>query len=118
MDLATTAKTRAELDRLVADLPTYASAASSTVAGRGPARPSWHISPIGERVSACNPSQLAELLTHVAAAIDRYGAGEIDAYAVDETIHHYHRAAGELWKFCFARGGGRMPSSSPASSTA
>ena len=24
---------------------------------------------------------------------------------VDETIHHYHRAAAELWKFCFARGG-------------
>ena len=59
-----------------------------------------------ERVSAYHQSQLAELLTHVTAAIDRYRAGEIDAYAVDETIHHYHRAAGELWKFCFARGGG------------
>ena len=59
-----------------------------------------------ERVSAYHQSQLAELLTHVAAAIDSYRAGEIDAYAVDETIHHYHRAAGELWKFCFARGGG------------
>jgi hypothetical protein len=59
-----------------------------------------------ERVSAYHQSQLAELLTHVAAAIDRYRAGEIDAYAVDETIHHYHRAAGELWKFCFACGGG------------
>jgi hypothetical protein len=40
------------------------------------------------------------------AATGRYRAGEIDAYAVDETIHHYHRAAAELWKFCFARGGG------------
>ena len=59
-----------------------------------------------ERVSAYHQSQLAELLSHVAAAIDRYRAGEIDAYAVDETIHHYHRAAGNLWKFCFARGGG------------
>jgi len=59
-----------------------------------------------ERVSAYHQSQLAELLSHVAAAIDRYRAGEIDAYAVDETIHHYHRAAAELWKFCFARGGG------------
>ena len=47
MGRATTAKTRAELDRLVADLPTDASAASSTVAERGPGRPSWHISPIG-----------------------------------------------------------------------
>jgi len=32
--------------------------------------------------------------------------GEIDAHAIDETIHRYHRAAGELWKFCFSRGGG------------
>jgi hypothetical protein len=59
-----------------------------------------------ERVSAYHQSQLAELLSHVGAGIDRYRADEIDAYAVDETIHHYHRAAGELWKFCFARGGG------------
>jgi hypothetical protein len=33
-------------------------------------------------------------------------AGEIDAYTMDETIHDYRRAAGELWKFCFAGGGG------------
>lgn len=59
-----------------------------------------------ERVAAYHHSQLAELVSHVAAAIDRYRAGEIDADDVDETIHHYHRAAGELWKFCFARGGG------------
>ena len=59
-----------------------------------------------ERVSAYHESQLAELLSHVGAEIDRYRAGEIDAYAADETIHHYHCAAAELWKFCFARGGG------------
>ena len=59
-----------------------------------------------ERVSAYHESQLAELLGHVGAEIDRYRSGEIDAYAADETIHHYHRAAAELWKFCFARGGG------------
>lgn len=47
MDRATTAKTRAELDRLVADLPTGPGAAGSAVAERGPGRPSWHISPIG-----------------------------------------------------------------------
>jgi hypothetical protein len=33
-------------------------------------------------------------------------AGEVDACTLDETIHHYHRAAGELWKFCFSGGGG------------
>ena len=47
MDRATTAKTRAELDRLVTDLPTDATAASGAVAERSPARTSWHVSPIG-----------------------------------------------------------------------
>jgi hypothetical protein len=37
---------------------------------------------------------------------------------VDETIHHYRRAAAELWKFCFAAAAAAMPSSSPISSTA
>ena len=59
-----------------------------------------------ERVSAYHQSQLAELLSHAGAEIDRYRAGGIDAYAADETIHRYHRAAAELWKSCFARGGG------------
>jgi hypothetical protein len=47
MDRATTAKTRAELDRLVADLPADTGAAGSAVAERGPGRASWHVSPIG-----------------------------------------------------------------------
>jgi hypothetical protein len=59
-----------------------------------------------ERVSAYHQAELTELLSHVGAAIDRFRTGEIDAYAVDETIHHYHQSAAELWKFCFARGGG------------
>ena len=46
------------------------------------------------------------LIEYITAAIDRYRAGEIDAYTVDETIHHYHRAARELWKFCWSGGGG------------
>jgi hypothetical protein len=59
-----------------------------------------------ERVSAYHQSQLAELLSHLGVEADRYRVGEIDAYAADETIHRYHRAAAELWKFCFARGDG------------
>lgn len=59
-----------------------------------------------ERVSAYHQAQLAGLLSNLGAAIDRYRGGEIDAYGVDETIHHYHRAAAALRKFCFARGGG------------
>ena len=59
-----------------------------------------------ERVSVYHQAELAGLLTHLVAAVDRYRAGEIDVFTLDETIHHYHRAAGELWKFCFAGGGG------------
>ncbi len=59
-----------------------------------------------ERVSVYHQSQLAGRLSHVGTGIDRYRAGEIDAYVADETIHRYHRAAAELWKHCGARGGG------------
>jgi hypothetical protein len=59
-----------------------------------------------EQVSAYHQAQLAELLSHVGTAIDRYRASEIDAHDVDETIHHYHHAAAELWKFCFTHSGG------------
>jgi hypothetical protein len=38
-----------------------------------------------ERVSAYHQAQLAELLSHVAAAIAANRAGEIGSYAVDET---------------------------------
>ncbi|MGO9159680.1 MAG: DUF1707 domain-containing protein [Streptosporangiaceae bacterium] len=47
MERATAARTRAELDRLVADLPADAGAPGTAVAGRAPAGPSWHVSPIG-----------------------------------------------------------------------
>lgn len=60
-----------------------------------------------ERAAAYHEAQLAELINHVAAAIDRYRQAELDAYAVDQTIHTYHRATRELWKFCWSAGGGR-----------
>jgi DUF1707 SHOCT-like domain/Cell wall-active antibiotics response LiaF, C-terminal len=47
MEQATSARTRAELDRLVADLPADAATAGTEVAGRAPAGPSWHVSPVG-----------------------------------------------------------------------
>jgi len=59
-----------------------------------------------ERVATYHEARLAELIEHITAALDRYRTGEIDAYAIDETIHHYHRAARELWKFCWSGGGG------------
>lgn len=35
-----------------------------------------------------------------------YRAGTLDIHDVDEVIHHYHRAARELWKFCWSGGVG------------
>jgi len=52
------------------------------------------------------PPGLGELVDHIAGDLDRYRTGEIDAYTLDETTHHYHRAARELWKFCFSGGAG------------
>jgi hypothetical protein len=59
-----------------------------------------------ERVSGYHERELAALIEHVAQVIDRYRAGEIDALVADDTIHHYHRAAQELWKFCWSGGAG------------
>src|SRR5690242_5219095 len=59
-----------------------------------------------EHVSAYHQAELAELLTNVVAAGDRYRAGEVDACTLDGACDHYHRAAGELWKFCFCGCGG------------
>lgn len=47
MEQASTARTRAELDRLVADLPADAPAAGAQAAGGAAAGPSWHVSPVG-----------------------------------------------------------------------
>ena len=52
-----------------------------------------------DRVSAYYRAQLAEPLSHVAAATGRYRDGQAGARTVDETIHH-HRAATKLWKMC------------------
>lgn len=57
-------------------------------------------------VADYHEAQLGELIENIAVAVDRYRAGEIDAYTVDETIHHYHRAVRELWKFCWSGGVG------------
>ena len=40
-----------------------------------------------------------------------YGAHRVldaqcDAFGADDTIHQYHRAAQELWKFCWSGGAG------------
>lgn len=57
-----------------------------------------------ERLAAYHEAQVAELLAHVATAIDKYRNGQLDVANADVAIHQYHRAAQELWKFCFSTG--------------
>lgn len=53
-----------------------------------------------EVVAGYHEARLAELVAHVAEAIDRFRGGELDAFRVDEVLFQYSRAAKELWKFC------------------
>ena len=53
-----------------------------------------------EAVAAYHEAKLAELLAHVAEAIDRSRSGELEVIDVDEVLFQYSRAAKELWKFC------------------
>lgn len=56
------------------------------------------------RIGAYHETKLAELIEHVRQALARYDAGEIDVFDLDDVIHHYKRAARELWKFCSGTG--------------
>jgi hypothetical protein len=57
-------------------------------------------------VATYHEAELAGLVEHVAEAIERYRAGELDVRDVDEVIHRYQKAARELWKLCFLGGSG------------
>ena len=51
-------------------------------------------------MAAYHQAQLALLVERVGVEIDRYRAGELAAFDVDQVIFQYSRAAKELWKFC------------------
>lgn len=53
-------------------------------------------------VAEYHEARLGALVEHVAAAVDRFRAGELDAFEVDQVVFQYSRAARELWKFCNA----------------
>ena len=53
-----------------------------------------------EMVAAYHEARLAELVQRVGEAVDRFRAGEVDAFDADQVIFQYSRAAKELWKFC------------------
>ena len=51
-------------------------------------------------VAEYHRAQLDELVARVGEAVDRYRAGELDGFDVDQVLFQYSRAAKELWKFC------------------
>jgi hypothetical protein len=53
-----------------------------------------------ELIAAYHQDQLRALLDHVRHGFSQLDAGEIDEFELDDLIHRYKRAAGELWKFC------------------
>jgi hypothetical protein len=59
-------------------------------------------------VRSYHEAQLTKLLERVQEGFRRFEAGEISAFDVDDLIHHYKRAAGELWKFCGDLSGSRV----------
>jgi hypothetical protein len=57
-----------------------------------------------EAVWAYHEAELGKLLEHVRDGFSRYDAGAIDAFELDELIHHYKRAARRLWNACPSSG--------------
>jgi hypothetical protein len=55
-------------------------------------------------IGAYHEATLADLIEHVREALAHYDTGEIDAFDLDDVIHHYKRSARELWKFCSGTG--------------
>ena len=55
-----------------------------------------------ELVSAYHESCLGALVDQLADALQHYRIKAIDTHEADRIIHQYHRAAQELWKFCWA----------------
>lgn len=55
-------------------------------------------------VGAYHEARLLELLEYVREGFRSLDAGEIDAFDLDDVIHHYRRSARELWKFCGVTG--------------
>ncbi|MEU7876073.1 hypothetical protein [Dactylosporangium sp. NPDC049140] len=53
-----------------------------------------------EVVTAYHEAELGGLVARVGEAVDRYRAGELDAFDVDRVLFQYSRAAKELWKYC------------------
>jgi len=57
-----------------------------------------------QAIAAYHQDQLRGLLDHVREGFERLDCGEIDEFDLDDIIHCYKRAAGELWNFCGSSG--------------
>ena len=56
-------------------------------------------------VAAYHEAELGKLIERLRAGIARYDAGEIDAFELDDLVHHYKRATQKLWSFCVGSAG-------------
>jgi hypothetical protein len=56
-------------------------------------------------VGAYHERELAKLIERLREGLVRYDAGEIDAFELDDLVHHYKRATQKLWSFCVGSGG-------------
>ena len=59
-----------------------------------------------ELIGRYHEEQLGLLLAKVRDGFARLDAGDVDAFELDELIHHYQRSARALWKFCGQTGPG------------
>jgi hypothetical protein len=58
-----------------------------------------------ELINTYHQEQLRLLLERVRDGFAQLDAGVIDEFDLDEIVHHYKKAAAELWKFCGSSGG-------------
>jgi hypothetical protein len=56
-------------------------------------------------VGRYHEAELQRLIERVRDGLARYDAGEIDAFELDDLIHHYKQATQKLWSFCVGSGG-------------
>jgi hypothetical protein len=59
-----------------------------------------------EMIGRYRDQQLRLLLEHVRDGFEQLDAGGLDAFGLDELIHHYKRSAQKRWTFCGSSGGG------------
>ncbi|MBA2283183.1 MAG: hypothetical protein M3527_05745 [Actinomycetota bacterium] len=56
-------------------------------------------------IAAYHREELRSLLEHVRDGFEQLDKGEIDEFELDDLVHRYKRAAGDLWRFCGSSGG-------------